>query len=162
VDLEEVENAEYAISVFYVRESQRNQLKAVADAAEQKCQRKLRAKLKEEYLARLKALQRAKLAAEKAAEDLRVAEQADLKLQQLKQRALEADHEEVTMLENVLDLALRLEEKANASSQQSHTNIIPNMLSVQQNTVPPRTSLLAGPSATGAGRAVGRITRQST
>ena len=70
----------------------------------------------------------------------RAAEQADLKLQQLKQRALEADKQEVKMLENVLDLAFRLEEKANASSQQSHTNIIPNILSVQQNTVPPRIS----------------------
>ncbi len=38
VDLEEVENAEYAISVFDVRETQRNQLKAVTDAAEQKSQ----------------------------------------------------------------------------------------------------------------------------
>ena len=71
-----------------MRESQRNQLKAVADAAEQKSQRQLRTKLKEEYLARLGALQQAKLNAEKAAEDLRAAEQAHLKLQQLKQRAL--------------------------------------------------------------------------
>jgi hypothetical protein len=123
-----------------VRESQRNQLKAVADAAEQKSQRQLRTKLKEEYLARLGALQQAKLNAEKAAEDLRAAEQADLKLQQLKQRALEADKQEVKMLENVLDLAFQLEEKANGSSQQSHTNMIPNILSVQMNTVPPRTS----------------------
>ena len=76
-------------------------------------------------MARLEALQQAKLNAEKAAEDLRAAEQADLKLQQLKQRALEADKQEVKMLENVLDLALRLEEKANTSSQQSHTKIIP-------------------------------------
>ena len=91
-------------------------------------------------MARLGALQQAKLNAEKAAEDLRAAEQADLKLQQLKQRALEADKQEVKMLENVLDLAFQLEEKANGSSQQSHTNMIPNILSVQMNTVPPRTS----------------------
>jgi hypothetical protein len=123
-----------------VCESQRNQLKAVADAAEQKYQRQLRAKLKKEYLVRLEALQQAKLNAEKAAEDLRAAEQADLKLQQLKQRALEADKQEVKMLENVLDLAFQLEEKANGSSQQSHTNMIPNIFSVQMNTVPPRTS----------------------
>ena len=86
-------------------------------------------------MARLEPLQQAKL----AAENLRAAEQADLKLQQLKQRALDADDQEVTMLENVLDLAFRLEEKANASIQQSHTNIILNILSVQMNTVPPRT-----------------------
>ena len=63
-----------------------------------------------------------------------------MKLQQLKQRALEADKQEVKMLENLLDLAFQLEEKANGSSQQSHTKMIPNILSVQMNTVPPRTS----------------------
>ncbi len=64
------------------------------------------------------------------------------------------------MLENVLDFAYQLEEKANTSSQQAHGNIIPNIANVNDFNASQRPSKLIGPSATVTGTAVGRITRQ--
>ncbi len=73
-------------------------------------------RLLNKYTIRLESLQQAKRAAIKAAEKLRAAEQADCKLQALKQRSLEADQHEVLVLENALSLAYQLEEKVNTSS----------------------------------------------